>query len=495
MPTLIGMLFAAACGLGAMLLYLRVKKYAALFGYDRRRDQTIRLDDAYVQDLSIELTDAGFVYQGLSGEWDTLLLELDIRATGLGWIVDPAIKFQCFDRKIVQYFERDARGRRYVNLSDLLCCKAWQEGARVEMRGRHITWKKGVARLRLMRTVESNGPVMVVAPHPDDAEIAAFGYYCRREAWVVTVTTGERGSEGIRDIIGEVDQQDFRSRVRLWNSLSVPMLGSVACDRIVNLGYPDGQLADLYVGRLNDAEAYQRLVRTRQSNVHKQVSKVPTHLSWDGLVEDLTTTMLAAIPLTVVAPHPLLDRHTDHQYTALAVAEAVLRSGLTTGNMLLYAVHGSWGGAHPLGESKGTLSAVPWFDDSQLAQHVFSETLGPIEQGLKALALDSMYDLRGFPCVDDPGLRKTALLALRSIYQRIVCYQTDFLRRAVRPNEFFFVVPYSRVREYFELYAQQIPGFRGEWAPVAARDVTVSYASNSQSPGSEKVQLGKTTDT
>ena len=464
MTTVIGILFAAASILGAMLLYRRLKHYDSLNVHDRWHDQAVPLDDAHVQELSIELTDAGFVWPHFSGEWDTVLLELNIRATVLGQIFDPAIMFRHGDKEIVQYFERGSRGRRYANLSELLCIQASEEVTRVGMFGRCVTWNKGHGRLLLMHTVETNGPVMVVAPHPDDAEIAAFGYYSKRDSWVVTLTAGERGSSGLRAIASDnADALDVSIRARVWNSIAAPMLGNVTYDHAMNLGYPDGQLADLYEGRLNDVKAYQRMSKIRRSNMNRWASIVPTHLSWDGLVEDLSTILLDSRPFTIVAPHPLLDRHYDHKYAAFAIAEAVLRSGLTTGNMLLYVVHAASSRAHPVGSADGVVSIAPWFDDEPIAQQVYSESLGPMERELKTLALDSMFDLHGIPPISDSPLHEKLYKASRSIYRHIAVYRTDFLRRGVRPNELFLVVPYHRVREYFGRFAQQILGSRREW--------------------------------
>ena len=42
-----------------------------------------------------------------------------------------------------------------------------------------------------MRNLLDDERVLVVAPHPDDAEIAAFGFYADTRAMVVTVTAGD----------------------------------------------------------------------------------------------------------------------------------------------------------------------------------------------------------------------------------------------------------------------------------------------------------------
>ena len=45
--------------------------------------------------------------------------------------------------------------------------------------------------ISVVRIDRDDERVLVVAPHPDDAEIAAFGFYADTRAMVVTVTAGD----------------------------------------------------------------------------------------------------------------------------------------------------------------------------------------------------------------------------------------------------------------------------------------------------------------
>ena len=52
----------------------------------------------------------------------------------------------------------------------------------------------GAAPLRLFANgLDLSRTMLVLAPHPDDAEIAAFGVYANRNATIVTITTGNAG--------------------------------------------------------------------------------------------------------------------------------------------------------------------------------------------------------------------------------------------------------------------------------------------------------------
>ena len=150
-----------------------------------------------------------------------------MRATLLGAFVDPFIEV-CFGSiNYRQYFERGVSGRRYLNLSPIF--QAVQQRApavRVRLRGRSIAWgHAGTLELFDSPSIE-RATRLVLAPHPDDAEIAAFGIYSERLTWVATVTAGELGlPTASTPISSGPDGVRWAARIRVWDSLTVPQLG------------------------------------------------------------------------------------------------------------------------------------------------------------------------------------------------------------------------------------------------------------------------------
>ena len=74
----------------------------------------------------------------------------------------------------------------------------------------------GPATLRLFANgLDLSRPMLVLAPHPDDAEIAAFGVYAHRNATVVTVTTGNAGPRSYEAVFEDVPEMyRFKGRIR-----------------------------------------------------------------------------------------------------------------------------------------------------------------------------------------------------------------------------------------------------------------------------------------
>src|SRR5262249_18193890 len=154
-------------------------------------------------------------------------LEVEVDASVMGWVTDPAIEIRADRFRDVQYVERGARGSRFFNISRLL--KSAPERARVGLTGRGLAWRRQGLRLHLCRqTVAPADRVLVIAPHPDDAEIAAFGLYSDTDATVVTLTAGDASDRyrGAAEPWMHLSREEV-ARVRVLDSLTIPQLGHV----------------------------------------------------------------------------------------------------------------------------------------------------------------------------------------------------------------------------------------------------------------------------
>ena len=155
-------------------------------------------------------------------------VEIEVDTSVMGLIADPAIEIRAGRFHDIQYVERGARGLRFFNISRLLRCVP--EGTPVHLRGRGIRWRRDAVHLHFCReSVSPADRVLVIAPHPDDAEIAAFGLYSETDATVVTLTAGDAS-----DRYGNAPQpwmqlsRDDVARIRVLDSLAIPQLGHVS---------------------------------------------------------------------------------------------------------------------------------------------------------------------------------------------------------------------------------------------------------------------------
>jgi len=398
--------------------------------FDPQRDYAYDLAATEAAVVPVELDGGGFAWPASLPRGDTAFLELALVATEPG---EPRLQAEQEGVAVHQVFEVGTRGRRFLDVSPL----PRVAGGRVSLQGQGVTWTAGPARLFVYRNPPWAGRrVLVLAPHPDDAEIAAFGVYRRTGADVVTVTAGDAGGRNFEALWTEPGEHyRVKGWIRTWDSISVPFFGGVMPGRARNLGHYDAMLRRMQqeptqsfaplLAKLDDPGYYRKL------NVDPALrgrAFVPT---WQGLVDDLVWELKRVRPQVIVTPHPFLDYHADHQYTTIALIEALARWRGAC-ELWLYTNHGTENEAFPLGD-RDAMSGLPaWSRQELFFRRIYSHPLTPEEQKLKLVALEAMHDLREF------DLRERVPPILTEALQRNR-QRFDYFRRGPRPNELFFV--------------------------------------------------------
>lgn len=400
--------------------------------FDPRSDYRYALDASDAATHTVELTDVGFDWPaGVEGDTGFLEVEL-VRSRQQR----PGIRARGGAVELHQVFENGARGRRFVDLSPLLPAGT-TAGDRVLLDGDGTQWRSGAARLFVYRNPPVAGlRVLVIAPHPDDAEIAAFGIYSSADADVVTVTSGDAGAQGFGALYPEPGEHyRVKGWIRTWDSITVPFFGGVGPGRARNLGYYDATLARMWLERPNAAEPlYAVLERPgyyRELNVDPVLKARPFEGTWPGLVADLVAELERVRPRVVVAAHPLLDRHRDHRFATLALLQA-LESWDGECELWLYTNHAVQNESWPLGPRTAMTGLPPWPGGELFFSRLYSHPLEPAVQNRKLVALEAMHDLRPFDLRDGSAGAPSARERERE-------RRYDYFRRAPRPNELFFV--------------------------------------------------------
>ena len=387
-------------------------------------------------------------------DWDTAMLGVEVTAS-----VDlpaPYVEIGSDATSDRQYFRAGDAGPRWLNLSFLRGKVV--TGARVSLRGEGVSIAPGSATLRLFaNALELSRAILVVAPHPDDAEIGAFGLYAHRNATVVTVTTGNAGPRSYEAVFDRPsDLYAFKGRIRLFDSITVPWLGGIPPERTFNMGYFDARLAEMHdnpgkvIPEMYSANA--DLGPYLKYNIGALLPKQARASTWSNLVEDLLRVLKRVKPAVVLAPHPQLDSHRDHQFTSVALAEALRRWNKPV-TLLLYTNHADQN-RYPYGPAGTLTSLPPPLLQEVLLDRLYSHPVSPDVQRLKLFALESMHDLRVSPS---------------RLYQLVIGSDraggpekedpsggVGYLRRGPRSNELFFV--YDR-----RSFAPMIGAFLAAW--------------------------------
>ena len=379
-----------------------------------------------------------FTWPRTVSQWDTALLA--VRSWGAEQ--EPWVEVSVGEFRIQQYLDTNAVGARWLNLSGLR--ERLAGGAEVIIRTHAVTLEAETATLHLFDNhLDLQQRILVIAPHPDDAEVAAFGLYADRQASVVTVTAGNAGDMNYRASVSDpAEHYALKGYLRAVDSVTVPWQGNIPPERTANLGYFDGRVDEMYRAPGQTVpEVYSAntdVARYRRANLSKLVSSAARSNSWQHLVEDLVDVLRKVNPGIVVMPDPRLDAHPDHEFTSVALVQALEQ---WQGNpiFLLYTNHVD-SDHYPYGPA-GTVVSLPPGEGRIGVQKIYSHPTVHALQIRKLFALESMHDLRLSP---DEQITCSATIAHRPDYPRIS--DVDYFRRAPRANEMFFVFDKTGVR-------------------------------------------------
>ena len=371
--------------------------------------------------------------------WDTALLAV----RSLGAEQDPWVEVSVGALRIEQYLDANAVGVRWLNLSGLR--EQLVQGAEVIIRTHAMTLAAESATLRLFDNhLDLQQRILVIAPHPDDAEIAAFGLYADRQASVVTVTAGNAGDMNYRaNVSSPAEHYSLKGYLRAVDSVTVPWQGKIPPKRTANLGYFDGRLDAMYLApKQTFSEVYSAntdVAPYRRANLSTLVSGAARSNTWSHLVEDLVEMLRKVNPGIIVMPDPRLDTHLDHEFTSVALDQALEQ---WQGNpiFLLYTNHID-ANHYPYGPA-GTVVSLPPSQGHISVQKIYSHPTAHALQIRKLFALESMHDLRLSP--DEQITCSSTIIVHRPDYPRIP--EEDYFRRAPRANELFYLFDRTGVR-------------------------------------------------
>ncbi len=371
-------------------------------------------------------------------EGATLVLALRIKSNWLGRFIDPVVELSGGEHPDRQTFERGVNGLRYLNLSEqgdvLSRGELRLRGRFCRVQGEPKLWSFAAAQMKHQR-------VMVIAPHADDAELAAFGLYSRADdTWIVTLTAGEIEAEHYRKMgLDSIEAARLKGRLRAWDSIAVPRWAGVPQANCVQLGYFCLQLAAMQAAPghpqgsreadLSDTRLFRQL---NPFTLPGDVDGAPT---WNNLLADLRELIIRARPDVVVLPHPTLDPHPDHVCAHDAVTQALEGLEWQPAVLLGYANHLHDNDRWPMGDAGAGVALPPYFDPVR-PMHPISLALDLAGQRDKAMALGMMHDLQP----PAPFKRR-----LRRHIQRILAGrggspygENEFFRKAVRRHELFW---------------------------------------------------------
>ena len=430
------------------------------------------VDNSYAYDFNnsntafskVEMNNGHFTLQA-SDTPRTVLLQIDLKPSWLGKIFQPYIEIKSKTALNRQYFEYGAGGTRYINLTPF----GGETEQQIELAAENVSFASTQATLFSVTNQEIKGKtILVLAPHPDDAEIAAYGLYSdSNTSFVVTVTAGEAGPFNYDELYDDAKAHYVKKGLlRTWDSIVTPMLGGVPPQRCINLGYFDSTLSDMYLHRTQRIQGKYTELEDPQFFRKLNISSLAGGLSgsaddWESLVANLKYLLETIRPDIIVTVYPRLDRHPDHKYSTVALIEALKSLGIKDGQLFLYATHYVLSEYYPYGEIGSLVSLPPHFGTPVYFDALYSLQLSEDRQVDKVLAFEEMHDLR----LDTEwrSAKGACMRGAKSFVKEIFNKNwEDYYQRFIRKNEFFFVVDIKN------LYKDEILSALYGYIPVGA---------------------------
>jgi len=399
--------------------------------------------------LPIRLVRNHFIWPEINLAGDTFLLKLDVEDKRLKKINRPYLEIKSKDYVNKQYIERHNKGIRYFNVSEI--AHKTQPGQIIELSSNKLKWNDDVELLVFKNNISESDKVLIIAPHPDDAEIAAYGFYSTHDAYIVTITAGEGGNIDYCQSYSEnsMEQRLMRAKLRILDSITVPLAAGIKPDKAINLGYFDGLLRDMYNNP--DSAFTSKLTGVSDINIFRRfnlsnlIQPCTGEATWRNLIADLSALLKHIKPNIIVMPHPLLERHLDHCFCSLAVLEALIKSKLKKGQIFFYVMHPIGSPGYPYGPKRTAVTVPPNFKDFAIQYGVYSCQLSRKLQIEKSFAMDNMRDLREAPdhmCSIKRAIKQGIHEKLRR-YRHINAWH-NYFRKAIRSNELFLTIPYHQ---------------------------------------------------
>ncbi len=425
-------------------MLVRIHKYRRVIAYNPAQSHEFPFETCGASQHAATASPGRIRLPRVPRDTTTVFLEVHLKPVLGSRFFAPKLVIEAPGFHQEHHFERGAQGRRFLNISALAptltlgeCTVQRSEAWAQVASGACAVWA-------LPDPLGEEERLLVIAPHPDDAEISAFSLYTRHAArsMIVTVTAGERGNLRAELALETMAEACLKGELRTYDSLVVGLWGGVPPDRCVNLGYFDSRLETMRQDRDKPVESASGV---RDPNTFRRLNVRPMPAleaaTWASLVEDLRGLMRSFKPTTIVCPHPQIDWHRDHIYSTLAALEAMHGCDDAPTKLAMYVNHHPSTEAYPFGPSGQPVDMPPLFGEELVSSRPMWVPMSKHAQLRKAYAMNMMHDLRPGPehLLNARPLH-AVLGALKNWLLGSAEYDISYFRRAVRSGELFFIV-------------------------------------------------------
>nr|WP_321266227.1 PIG-L family deacetylase [uncultured Sulfurimonas sp.] len=416
------------------IVYKRAQRYK----YDTSKDYIYDLEKNLIStfkmdNYSVNLPDN---YK----EFDSLFLKIELDFNLISYFLKPYVQIQ----NTKHFFEYGSSGVRYLNISNI-------DDASIKLTLKNTTIKKDkISLYGYKNKIDLSKKILILAPHADDSEIAAFGLYkTAKNVTIVTTTIGEHGLCNYCDIYdnNKTKSSIKKAQLRTIDALATPLLGDVDIKNSLTLGYYGGSLKAMRDNK--ELEASSLVDGFLDMNLYRKVSHSDIKLKqnvkpmYNYFLDDIKDILTQINPDIIITPHPHIDSHQDHKQTTYTLIDAIKELD-SNPKLLLYTNHLSLSETYPVGQLHSCIDLPPnkeefYFDS------LYSFSLDKELQIDKFFALESIHDLRDSLVFF--SIKKAYKHLNKLIKRKLTGKDKSYYKRAIRANELFFVVESKNIDE------------------------------------------------
>lgn len=305
-----------------------------------------------------------------------------------------------------QYLPINHNGIIYIDLSWI------EEDSTIKLQPHHVDLAKDAEILFFNKNDDLSGTTLIIAPHPDDSELCCTSFY-NENTFILTITAGEKITDLKKQYFSEMDN-DLKSAakrkgaLRVYNSLSTPILGGVKSTSLLNLGYSDSTIKSMYENPKDEIKSpygFSPNDFRNMNQVNKQIKLIENPLNQlKDLKKELQIIIEELKPKRIVVTNPFTDSHNDHRYIGKIALDCLYDISYPKPYVYLYTVHIEREKEFHYGPALSHIS-VPnfkeFFSYTDLSKINFSYAsfeLNQEQQKMKTIMLGTMYDI--YSCKD-----------------------------------------------------------------------------------------------
>ncbi len=256
------------------------------------------------------------------------------------------------------------------------------------------------------REALSTGSNLIIAPHPDDGELACASIY-GKNTYIAVLTAGQKLINLDKQYFDHMDDDlktasKRKGLLRAFNAVTTPLLGGIPQDQCLCLGYLDATLSkftnddeDIAYDYASTPETF-RIFNNKDFAKKCNLLKAPSNTR-GNLKKEILSIINAVKPQRIFITNPFGDSHADHKAAGQIIFNLINDGSIKNADLYFYTLHAKKEKDLYFGPA-GSFITLPYFQyENKIPDGITfkyaSSLLNNEKLKTKTIMMNSMYDL------------------------------------------------------------------------------------------------------